>query len=228
MVQETGPDAQKEFLGRLGLLKPSTIEVPEIGSPMVPNPWREISSYTIAYGHGLSVSPVQMATAVSAIINGGILRPATLIKQPEGANPPGQRVISAKTSEEMRKLMRLVVTDGTGKSADVPGYLVGGKTGSAEKSEHHGYAKKALLTSFVAAFPMNDPKYLVLVMLDEPKGTKKTFNFALAAWNAGPTAGRVVARMAPLFGLKPVDETPEIHRALSVDIPGLGKKIAAN
>ncbi|HWK46002.1 MAG TPA: penicillin-binding protein 2 [Stellaceae bacterium] len=228
MVQESGIEAQKDFLGRLGLLKPAVVELPEIGTPLVPSPWRDINSYTIAFGHGLSVSPIQMATAVSAIVNGGILRPATLIKQPLGADVPGQRVISAKTSEEMRRLLRLVVTDGTGKSVDVPGYLVGGKTGSAEKSANHGYAKHALLTSFIAAFPINDPKYLVMVMLDEPKGTKKTFGFALAAWNAGPTAGRVIARMAPLFGLKPVDETPEIHRAISVDIPGLGKKIAAN
>jgi len=152
MAMTSGPEVQKEFLGRLGLLRPATIEIPEIGYPEIPHPWHDINTMTIAFGHGLSVSPVQMAVASGAIINGGILRPGTLIKEPAGFVPPGTRVISTQTSEEMRKLLRLVVTEGTGKQADVPGYLVGGKTGTAEKVEHHGYAKKALLSSFIGAF----------------------------------------------------------------------------
>jgi cell division protein FtsI (penicillin-binding protein 3) len=228
MVLESGPEAQKAFLGRLGLLRPASLEVPEIGIPEVPNPWHEINAMTIAFGHGLSVSPIQMVVAASAIVNGGILRPATLVKQPEGYVPGGTRVVSQHTSEEMRKLMRLVVTDGTGRHADVPGYLVGGKTGTAEKAARHGYAKKALLSSFIAAFPMNDPKYMVYVIIDEPHGTKQSFGFATAAWNAGPAVARIIARMAPLFGITPIEETPEIHRAITIDLPGSSKQVAAN
>jgi cell division protein FtsI (penicillin-binding protein 3) len=228
MVLESGPEAQKEFLGRLGLLRPAEIEIPEVGFPEVPNPWREINAMTIAFGHGLSVSQIQTAIAASAVVNGGILRPASLIRHADGYVPAGTRVISQNTSEDMRKLMRLVVTDGTGKNADVPGYLVGGKTGTAEKVEHKGYAKKALLSSFIGVFPINDPQYMVYVTIDEPHGTKKSFGFATAGWTAAPVVKQVVARMAPLFGLKPIEETPEIHREISIDVPGLSKKIAVN
>ncbi len=228
MVMETGIEAQRAFLGSLGLLQAPVIEIPEVGMPSLPNPWREINSMTISYGHGLSVTPLQMAVAANAVINGGILRPATLIKPDDKFVPSGTRVLSQKTSEEMRKLLRLVVTEGTGKNADVPGYLVGGKTGSAEKAANHGYAKKALLSSFVAAFPINDPKYLIYVIIDEPKGNKKSYGFATAGWTAAPAVKRIIARMAPLLGVKQVEETPEIRRAVSIDLPVAGKKIAAN
>jgi cell division protein FtsI (penicillin-binding protein 3) len=129
----------------------------------------------------------------------------------------------------MRKLLRLVVTDGTAKQGgDVPGYLVGGKTGTAEKVLGHGYAKKALLSSFIGAFPMNDPQYMVFVTIDEPHGNKKSFGFATAGWTAVPAVARIIARMAPLFGIKPIEETPEIHRAITIDIPGSSKQVAVN
>jgi cell division protein FtsI (penicillin-binding protein 3) len=124
----------------------------------------------------------------------------------------------------MRKLMRLVVTEGTGKNADVPGYLVGGKTGTADKvAAHGGYAKKALLSSFLGVFPINDPQYMVYVLIDEPHGTKKSYGFATAGWTAAPAVARFVARMAPLYGVKPIDETAEIHRAITLDVPGVNK-----
>jgi cell division protein FtsI (penicillin-binding protein 3) len=226
MVMENGPEVQRAFLDKLGLLRPPAIEIPEIGAPEVPHPWREINAMTIAYGHGLSVSPIQTAIAASAIVNGGVLRPATLIKHAEGYVPAGTRVIAEHTSEEMRKLMRLVVTEGTGKNADVPGYLVGGKTGTAEKVEGRGYAKKALLSSFIGVFPINDPQYMVYVIIDEPHGTKKSYGFATAGWTAAPAVARIIARMAPLFGIKPIDETPDIHRAITIDLPGAGKQVA--
>jgi cell division protein FtsI (penicillin-binding protein 3) len=236
MVMESGPEAQKSFLGKLGLLRPAAIEIPEVGAPEVPNPWRELNAMTIAFGHGLSVSQIQTAIAASAIVNGGILRPATLIRHADSYVPAGIRVISPETSAEMRKLMRLVVTDGTGKQAfaatgpdaqsDISGYLVGGKTGTAEKVEHRGYAKKALLSSFIGVFPINAPQYMVYVTIDEPHGTKKSFGFATAGWTAAPAVRRIIARMAPLFGVRPVQETPEIHRAISIEVPG--KKIAVN
>jgi cell division protein FtsI (penicillin-binding protein 3) len=228
MVLESGPEAQKAFLGKLGLLRPAAIEIPEVGFPEVPNPWRDINAMTIAFGHGLSVSQIQTAIAAASIVNGGILRPATLIRHADGYVPAGTRVVSEETSSEMRKLMRLVVTDGTGKFGDVPGYLVGGKTGTAEKVEHKGYAKKALLSSFLGVFPMNDPQYMVYVTVDEPHGTKKSYGFATAAWTAAPVVKNVIARMAPLLGVRPIEETPEIHRALALDVPGLSKKIAVN
>jgi cell division protein FtsI (penicillin-binding protein 3) len=227
MVMENGPEVQKAFLDKLGLLRPPAIELPEIGVPEVPHPWREINAMTIAFGHGLAVSPLQTAIAASAIVNGGILRPATLIKHAEGYVPDGTRVVSERTSEEMRKLMRLVVTEGTGKKADVPGYLVGGKTGTADKvSAHGGYAKKALLSSFIGVFPMNDPQYMVYVIIDEPHGTKKSYGFATAGWTAAPAVSRIVARMAPLYGVRPIEETPEIHRAITLDLSGPSRQVA--
>ncbi|HVJ54504.1 MAG TPA: penicillin-binding protein 2 [Aliidongia sp.] len=229
MVMESGPEAQRAFLDKLGLLHPPQIEISDVGVPRVPNPWREINAMTIAYGHGLSVSQLQTAIAANAIVDGGILRPATLLKQPEGYVPPGVRVVTQHTSEEMRKLLRLVVTDGTAKQGgDVPGYLVGGKTGTAEKVFGHGYAKKALLSSFIGVFPINDPQYMVFVTIDEPHGTKKSYGFATAGWTAVPAVSRIIARMAPLFGIKPIEETPEIHRAITIDIPGSSKQVAVN
>jgi cell division protein FtsI (penicillin-binding protein 3) len=226
MVMDSGPEAQKAFLDKLGLLRPPAIEIPEIGVPEVPHPWREINAMTIAFGHGLSVSPMQTAIAAASIVNGGVLRPATLIKHADGYVPAGTRVVSEETSREMRKLMRLVVTEGTGKNADVPGYLVGGKTGTAEKVSGHGYAKKALLSSFVGVYPMNEPQYMVYVIIDEPHGTKKSFGFATAGWTAAPAVQRIIARMAPLYGVKPIEETPEIHRAITIDAPGTSKQVA--
>ena len=226
MVMDSGPEAQKAFLDKLGLLHPPAIEIPEIGAPEVPHPWREINAMTIAFGHGLSVSPMQTAIAAASIVNGGVLRPATLVKHADGYVPAGSRVISEETSREMRKLMRLVVTEGTGKNADVPGYLVGGKTGTAEKVSGHGYAKKALLSSFIGVYPMNDPQYMVYVIIDEPHGTKKSFGFATAGWTAAPAVQRIIARMAPLYGVKPIEETPEIHRAITIDAPGTSKQVA--
>jgi cell division protein FtsI (penicillin-binding protein 3) len=230
MAMDAGSDRFKEFLGRLGLLRAPAFEIPEIGAPTVPSPWREVSTMTIAFGHGISVSPLQVAIAASAVVNGGILHQATLIKPPQGYVPAGQQVMSARTSDDMRRLMRLVVEQGTGKDAAAPGYLVGGKTGTAEKVSGKGYAHKALLSSFLGAFPINNPRYLVLAIIDEPHGNAKSHGFATGGWTAAPVVGRSVARMAPLLGVDPVDEgAPEIRRALVIDTPGGSiKKIAAN
>jgi len=234
MVQELTPEIQKNFLGSLGLLRPAQIEIPEIGSPQVPNPWREINSWTIAFGHGLSVSPVQLAVAASAVADGGVLRPATLVKRPAGFIPPGQRILSPRTADLMRQLLRYDVTDGTGKKADVPGYLVGAKTGTAEKiGAHGGYMHHGNLSSLISFFPMSDPQYMVYVIIDEPHGDRNnkaqaSYGFVTGAWTAGPAVQRTIARMAPLLGLKPIEETPDIHRGLTADIPGMGQKVAAN
>ena len=223
-----GGAAQEAFLGSLGLLRPAVIELPEVAAPHYPNPWHDISTMTVAFGHGISVSPLQTLIAANAIVNHGILVPATLVKRADGYQPAGTRVISEETSFQLRRLLRLVVTDGTGKNADVPGYLVGGKTGTAEKVNGHGYAKKALLSSFIGVYPINNPEYITLVSIDEPHGTKKSYGFATAGWTAAPATQRIIARMAPLLDQMPITETADIHNAYTVDFPGKGKKIAAD
>lgn len=228
MALDVGTKRQQTFLERLGLLEPVHLEVPEIGAPLVPSPWREINTLTIAYGHGLSVSPLQLAAATAAVVNGGTLHEPTLRAAPYGDARAGRRVVSESTSDAMRRLMRLNVVEGTGKKAEVPGYLVGGKTGTAEKNIAGAYNRRALLSSFVAAFPMDEPRYVVFVMLDEPKPTKATHGFATAGWTAAPIAGRVIARMAPLMGVTPLDENaPEIRAAMYLDIHSRGRRLAS-
>jgi len=203
MAMDVGAKAQRFYLDHLGLLHPSEIELPEIGIPQYPQRWGDISTMTISYGHGLAVSPLQMAGATAALVNGGIRRPVSLLKHRGMEAPEGERVLTTGTSDKMRDLMRLVVTDGTGKNANAAGYQVGGKTGTAEKQVGGQYAKKALISSFVGAFPMNDPRYVVIAMLDEPKGTKRTFNYATGGWVAAPIVGRTIAAMGPLLGMLP-------------------------
>jgi len=230
MAVEAGADRQRDFLGRLGLLKAPSFELPEIAAPLVPSPWHQINTMTVAFGHGISVSPLQVATAVSAVVNGGVLRRATLIKRPPGYAPAGQQVLSPRTSDEMRRLLRLVVERGTGKFANAPGYLIGGKTGTAEKVAGGHYETHGLLSSFIGVFPITEPRYLVSIWIDEPRGTKESHGFATGGWAAAPAVARVVQRMAPLVGIQPVDEeSPEIRRSLMVDSPSpQGRKIAAN
>jgi cell division protein FtsI (penicillin-binding protein 3) len=228
MAMEVGTPAQRALMDKFGLLKRSPVEIPEVGAPMVPHPWRDASTMTIAFGHGLSVSPVQMASAAGAAMNGGILHPATLLKRAPGAEIPGVRVISPQTSDQIRRLMRLVVTQGTATGAAAPGYVVGGKTGTAEKTSGHGYAKKALLSSFVGGFPINDPRYLVLAMIDEPKGNKRTFGYATGGWVAAPLAGRIIRQVGPLMGINPVDENlPEIRNATEIHLNPRGSTLAS-
>lgn len=207
MALDVGRERQREFLGRIGLLKASPVELPDVGAPMLPNPWREINTMTIAFGHGLSVSPLQLITGVSAIVNNGIMRTPTIIKKPDGEDAPGERVVSQSTSTQVRQLMRLVVEKGTGKGAAVPGYDVGGKTGTSDKNVNGRYKKDSRISSFVGAFPMTAPRYAVLVMVDEPKGNKATFGYATAGWVAAPAAGRIISRIAALYGVAPVDTT---------------------
>lgn len=215
MMEAAGIQRQQEFLARMGLTRQSPIELPEVGSPMIPNPWREINAMTIAYGHGMAVSPMQMASAVSAIVNGGILYPATILRR-EGP-PEGTRVVSPAISDIMRRLMRAVVMEGTGKKADAEGYLVGGKTGSAEKTAGNGYARSTLRTSFAGAFPMNDPQYMVFALLDEPHATSKTYGFTTAGWNAAPLVSRIVEALGPMLGVAPVDpKDPAVIAATAI------------
>ena len=219
MALAAGPEAQKKFLSKLGLMHSSPIELPrlELGKPKYPERWVPSSTMTVAFGHGISVSLLHLSTAVAAVVNGGVMHAPTLIRRRAGASVPGTRVLSAKVSDQMRRLMRLVVERGTGKNANVPGYLVGGKTGTAEKSVNGGYSRDKLISSFVAAFPIDRPRYVLVVMLDEPKGNKESHGYATGSWTAAPVVARMIAGMAPLMGIAPVDEeAPDVRRALSL------------
>ena len=208
MALESGTDAQKTFMRKIGLLSPLRLELPETGTPQFPSTWRDINTITISYGHGISVTPVHVVSAVSALVNGGMLYPPTILHRAPGQAPEGKQVLSGKTSEEIRAMMRLIVLYGSGKQADAKGYLVGGKTGSAEKTTTRGgYSESSLRTSFVAAFPMDAPRYVVLTLLDEPRGTKETYNFATAGWNAAPTAASIITKIGPMLGVFPMGHT---------------------
>ncbi len=228
MALDVGGTAQRAYLDKLGLLGRSRIELPEVGLPLYPARWGKISTMTIGFGHGIAVSALQLASAAAAVVNGGVLVPPTLIKREAGAEVPGRRVMSPETSATMRRLLRLVVQHGTGKKASAPGYLVGGKTGTGEKAGAGGYRRKALVSSFVGAFPMTKPRYVVLALLDEPVGNKDSFGYATGGWTAAPVVGRVVARIAPILGVEPVDEAaPEVRRAMVVTTGGGKAKLAS-
>ena len=200
---DLGKERQQRYLRAFGMLSREPIELPEVGAPILPRRWREVTTATVGFGHGLAVSPVQLAGGIGALVNGGIRVPLTLQERDPDAGIPGRRVVSPGVSSHMRRLLRRVVEDGTGSNADVPGYRVGGKTGTAEKPGVRGYRRKALISSFVGVFPIDAPRYLVLAMIDEPKGTKETFGYATGGWTAAPAVGRVVARIAPLLGVEP-------------------------
>lgn len=211
MAVDMGTEAQQQFLGSLGLLDPSPVELPEVIAPQKPYRWRELETMTIAFGHGLAVSPLQLASAMAAMVNGGrYVAPTLLLRSPD--NPASEReIMSEATSAKLRKLLRLVVADGTGRKAAAPGYYVGGKTGTAEKAigRRKGYSRKRMITSFAGIFPMHDPQYVVLAVIDEPKGTKETFGYATAGWTAAPTVGRIVPQIAPILGIQPMPSDDE-------------------
>jgi len=204
MAVEMGSETQKAFFDKIGFLRPLTTQLTELAAPLYPRHWMKINTMTIAFGHGISVTPLHLVTGAAAMINGGILNPPSLVKRPPGeAN--GRRVIQAKTSVMMRQLLRLNAVEGTGKNADVKGYEVGGKTGTAEKPTRGGYRQKALISSFVGAFPMNDPKFVILVSLDEPKGIPETYGYATAGWVAAPSVKAIIEGIVSLYGILPGD-----------------------
>jgi cell division protein FtsI (penicillin-binding protein 3) len=207
IAAEVGTERQKEFMARVGMLKPVSLELPELGQPMYPDRWTSLSTMTIAYGHGIAVTPLHLLAGVAGLIDGGMYRPVTIMKRDGGAPLAGRRILKEATSADIRKLMRLVVESGTGKSANVPGYLVGGKTGTAEKTMGRGYNSNASLASFVAAFPMSAPRYAVLVIVDSPKPNAASHGFATAGWVSAPAVGRVIERMAPILGMAPLPDS---------------------
>jgi len=202
---DSGVQTQKNFLKKLGLFTELPIELNEKAVPQVPQVWSKISSMTVAYGHGIAVTPMHIASATAALINGGILYPVTLLKK-EGTEIYGERVVNTKTSDNIRKLLRFVVQYGTGAKAEVASYMVGGKTGSADKVVAGGYNRGAIISSFVGAFPMNRPKYVVFAMLDEPVGNKSTSGFATGGMIAAPVVNKIITRVGPMLNVMPVNE----------------------
>jgi cell division protein FtsI (penicillin-binding protein 3) len=188
------------FLQRLGLTDRIDFDLPETGQPIIPDQWGDIERATVSFGHGLAVTPLHALMAGAAMVNGGVLYAPSLQRVDL---PVGQRVISAQSSAHIRAMMRAVVAEGTGRKANVDGYEVIGKTGSAEKPVNGRYNENALLTSFIGAFPASAPRYALLVMFNEPKGIAATFGHALAGWNAAPTAGEIIRRTAPLLNIMP-------------------------
>jgi cell division protein FtsI (penicillin-binding protein 3) len=215
MALAMGIEAHQAFLRKLGQLDRLRTELPESAEPIVPKRWGELNTVTIAFGHGLSVAPLQAVMGVAALLNGGYLIPPTFLKRtPEEAHALAKRVIKPETSVLMRYLMRLNAEKGTATKADVKGYYVGGKTGTAEKVINGRYSKNRLMTDFMAVLPADEPRYLILIMLDEPKPTPETHGFATSGWNAAPTAGKVIARVAPLLGLEPRPDLPPADRLI--------------
>lgn len=205
LASALGGERQRDYLQRLGFFDPVRVELGEHSRTLYPaiSNWGESATMTVGFGHGISVSPLHLATAYAAVVNGGILRPATMLKVAPGKAVPGTRIFTAATSAKMNALLRLVVTSGTGRKANTPGYRVGGKTGTSEKVVNGRYVKNARVASFAGAFPMDAPRYVVVAMVDEPKGIPETYGFATAGWVAAPIMGNVVARIAPVLGVAP-------------------------
>lgn len=202
MAQAVGEEAQLGYFRRLALLERHHLRLPEVGAPQIPDPWRPINSITAAYGHGIAVSPLQTADALAVLLCGSPHRPAHLTAEAP-PDPVERGVVSPQVSLMLRWLMWLAVSEGTGKLAQVPGYLIGGKTGSADQAGPGGYVDGRLLSSFIGAFPMDAPRYIVLVTLDRPEGDAVTGFQAHGGWTAAPVAGEIMGRMGPLLGLAP-------------------------
>ena len=215
MAKGIGIEGHKTFLRRLGQLDRLRTELPESAEPMAPRRWAEINTVTIAYGHGLSVAPLQAVMGIAALMNGGLLIPPTFLKRSEAdARALAKQVIKPETSAAMRYLMRLNAEKGTATRADVKGYYVGAKTGTAEKVVLGRYSKTKLLTDVMAVVPADDPKYVLLIMLDEPQAIAETHGFATSGWNAVPVAAKVIARIAPLLGIEPRFDLPTADRLI--------------
>jgi cell division protein FtsI (penicillin-binding protein 3) len=222
MALAVGGEDQRAFLKKMGLLDPLRLEIPETGRPLVPARWSDITTATVSYGYGVSVTPLQFLAATAAMVNGGVLHTPTLLAE-QAARPCSTRVLDPALSRKMRQLMRLVVLEGSGKRAEVPGYAVIGKTGTAHPSHQGGYNRGAVRTTFVGAFPAHKPAYAVLVMLEDPKASKSTYGFRTAGWNAAVAGGEVIRHVATTLAVPPV-QNDAFDRALpweSVLGPGL-------
>jgi cell division protein FtsI (penicillin-binding protein 3) len=217
IADQLGTQRQKYWLGKMGFLGPVPIELKERGYALTPGSrWGPFETMTVGYGQGIAVAPLQLAMGYATLFDGGVYHPPTLLKiGPGHPLAPGKRVFSADTSYRMRSLLRLVVMKGTGRKADAPGYRVGGKTGTAQKIIDGRYSKTINITSFAGVFPMDDPRYVIVVMLDAPKATPETFGFTTAGWNVAPVVSRTISRIAPMLGVAPnLGREPDMSEVL--------------
>ncbi|MGH6663413.1 MAG: peptidoglycan D,D-transpeptidase FtsI family protein [Pseudolabrys sp.] len=215
MALAVGVPAHQAFLRKMGQLDRLRTELPESAEPIVPKRGGELNTVTIAFGHGLSVAPLQAVMGIAATLNGGRLIPPTFLKRNEAqAQALAKQVLKPETSRIMRYLMRLNAEKGTATKANVNGYYIGGKTGTAEKVVGGHYSKHKLLTDFMAVLPADKPKYLMMIMLDEPQPVEGTHGFATAGWNAAPTAAKVIARIAPLLDIEPRFDLPKADQLI--------------
>lgn len=222
MALALGVPYHQWFLKKLGQLDRLRTELPESAEPLLPKRWGELNTVTIAFGHGLSVAPLQAVMGIGALVNGGELIPPTFLKRgQEEARALATQVIKPETSQKMRYLMRLNAEKGTATKADVKGYYIGGKTGTSNKVVGGRYSNTKVLTSFTAVLPADEPRYLLLIMLDEPQPLKETFGFSTSGWNAAPTAGKVIARIAPLLDVAPRFDLPPAEQLI------LGRSVVA-
>jgi len=230
MAMAVGTERQRAWLDKMGMFSRLGIELPEAGKPIVPpaSNWKEVATMTVGFGHGIAVSPLHVVRGTAALANGGIVLRPTILALPPEVKPAGERVMQQSTSDTVRRLMRLVVTSGYGKPAEVAGYFVGGKTGTAEKVGAHGYKKHANVSAFMSVFPMNAPRYAVYMMLDEPKATSATHGYSTAGYVSAPAAGKVIARIGPMLGLLPqIDHAASIEAALAIPLePSRGSMVA--
>jgi len=223
VADQLGGERLNATMRALGMDERPYIELPARGFPIWPKGnWSRITTMTVSYGHGVAMTPLHLAQAYAAMVNGGIWRPATLIKVEPGTAVAGRRVFKASTSARMRQLLRLIVDLGTGRKANAAGYRVGGKTGSAEKPGSGGYQKTNIVATFASAFPMDHPRYVVIAMLDEPKATVASSGQRTAAFNAAPLVGRLVPRIGPLLGIMP-DATRDVDISDLAPLVGSGE-----
>jgi cell division protein FtsI (penicillin-binding protein 3) len=205
IADQLGTERQKAFLKKMGFTDRVEIELKERGRALTPGSrWGPFETMTVGFGQGIAVAPLQLAMGYATLFDGGVYHAPTILKRgPGNPLPPGRRVFTEETSDRMRSLLRLVVMKGTGKKADAPGYRIGGKTGTAQKLINGHYSQTINITSFAGVFPMDDPRYVIVVMLDEPHATKDTFGFTTAGWNVAPVVSRTVSRIAPMLGVAP-------------------------
>jgi cell division protein FtsI (penicillin-binding protein 3) len=217
IILEIGKSDFRKYIERLGLLEKLKIELPEKGTPIYQNydKWSDLTLATMSYGYALAITPLHFINAALPVVNGGYMYPIHFVKKSDAIE--GTKVFSSSTSEDMRKLFRLVVRKGTGRKGDIEGYFVGAKTGTAEMRVGKRYVKNMRKSSFFAVTPVHDPKYAIYIMLDNPKPTKETFGFAGGAWTAAPVAKNIISRMMTLYGVAPYIGDPKIEDSLSVE-----------
>jgi len=216
IADQLGTARQQAWLKKMGFLSPVEIELKERGRPLTPRSWGPFETMTVGFGQGIAVAPLQLAMGYATLFDGGVYHPPTILKiGPNHPLSPGRRVFTADTSYRMRSLLRLVVMRGTGRKADAPGYRVGGKTGTAQKVINGRYSQTVNITSFAGVFPMDDPRYVIVVMLDAPHATPETYGFTTAGWNVAPVVSRTVSRIAPMLGVQPdLNREPDMNEVL--------------